>query len=138
MKKQYVNLSRNVLAGLLPGLLLIGMAQSCSHRAAIDTFEIDAKVVAAQATLDSLNVLSQDAQQKAAVFKNKCDSLCPVVGVHETPAERARKDAQWRQYRDSLSKYYERVIDLEVEKVWAELNVDTLKCNQKIIKQNVR
>ncbi len=90
---------------LIIGLLvLIGVDRGCSSHKDVDTTEIDKEIVGAQAALRAAQVRYQESAALHKMYKHKCDSLCPVVGVPENPADRERKNIQWRQYRDSVSK----------------------------------
>lgn len=122
---------------MLAGLLLIcvgsGM-RDCAGREAVDTTEIDKEIAAAKVSLFAAQQSYDAAAEKRDIYRHKCDSLSPVFGVEEAPAVRARKDAQWRQYRDSVSKYGDKAIDLEIARDWAKLRVDTLESKRKIMK----
>ncbi|MCM1294932.1 MAG: hypothetical protein NC311_05265 [Muribaculaceae bacterium] len=107
-------------------LLIVGIDRGCSGHKDVDTTEIDQEIVDAQVALRAANARFTESAAVRDVYKHKCDSLCPVVGVRENPDERARKNTQWRQYRDSLSKYGDRAIEMEIARDWAKLRVDTL------------
>lgn len=112
-----------LFAGLL---LIIAIDRGCSGHKDVDTTEIDKEIVDAQAALRAANARYQESASVRDMYKHKCDSLCPVVDVPENPADRERKNIQWRQYRDSVSKYGDRTIDMQIARDWAKLRVDTL------------
>ena len=122
-----------MLAGLL--MLCVGSAmRDCAGRKAVDTTEIDKEIAAAKVSLFAAQQSYDATAAKRDMYRHKCDSLVPVFGVEEAPADRARKDAQWRQYRDSVSKYGDKAIDLEIARDFAKFRVDTLESKRKIMK----
>lgn len=112
-----------LFAGLL---VLIAVDRCCFGHKDVDTTEIDQEIVDAEIALRTAEGQYQESAALHNMYKNKCDSLCPVVGVPENPADRVRKNIQWRQYRDSVLKYGDRTIDMQIARDWAQLRVDTL------------
>lgn len=133
MSFKNINLPKGTIAMLIALGAITATEQGCTSRDNTAATELQKEIAAAKTSLDSISALYNAAAAKREMYQHKCDSLCPVVGVYEVPAERARKVAQWCQYRDSVSKYREQAIDLEIAKDWAQLNVDTLMLNQKVI-----
>ncbi|MDE5615533.1 MAG: hypothetical protein K2I81_01730 [Alphaproteobacteria bacterium] len=134
MKFRFANISKETWAVLLAFGVVVGIDRGCSSHRDVDTTEIDKEIMAARTSLDSLIVLHNAEAAKHEMYKHKCDSLCPRVGDIETPSERERKNRQWRQWRDSVSKYGDRAIDLQIERDWARLRVDTLMSKRERMK----
>lgn len=134
LKNIRIPVSANTTIIALGLLALIAIDRGCSGHGNVDTSDIDKEINAAKTSLDSLSDLQSAAAANRDMYRHKCDSLCPVIGVQEDAADRARKDAQWRQYRDSVSKYGDRAIDLEIARDWAKLRVDTLVAKRDIMK----
>ncbi len=111
-------------------LLIIGVDRCVFGHKDVDTAAIDKEIATAQAALRVALARYQESAAVRDMYKHKCDSLTPVFGVYESPADRARRNAQWRQFRDSLSKYGDRAIDMEIALGWAQLRVDTLVSNR--------
>jgi len=120
-----------ILAGLL---LIIAVDQGCSSHEDVDTTAVENEIRAAESSLDSVVVRHRASAAARDMYARKCDSLCPRVGVYEAPSVRARKDREWRQYRDSLSKYYDQAIGLQIARDMAQLRVDTLQSKLRIMK----
>ncbi len=120
-----------ILAGLL---LVIGVDRCAFSHEDVDTTAVDNKIKAAKTSLDSVTVLRNSAVAMRDMYQRKCDSLCPRVGVPEAPSDRARKNREWIQYRDSLSKYRDQATVQEIARGWAQLRVDTLVSKRDIMK----
>lgn len=133
MSFKNINLPKGTIAMLIALGTITATEQGCTSRDNAAATELQKEIAAAKTSLDSISALYNAATAKRDMYQHKYDSLRPVVGVYEVPAERARKVDQWCQYRDSVSKYREQAIDLEIAKDWAQLNVDTLMLNQRIV-----
>lgn len=138
MKFKNINLSTEAIDVLIVLGVIIGIDRGCSSHENVDTTGLETEIAAAKNSLDSVSVLYGAAASARDMYQHKCDSLCPVIGVPESPAARARKDVEWRQYRDSLSKYRDEAIVQDIARDWAQLRVDTLESNLRIIKMRSR
>jgi len=115
-------------------LLIIGVDRVIFGYKDIDTTAVDKEILDAQAALRAAQARYQESAAIRDMYKHKCDSLTPVFGVSENPIDRSRKDKQWRQFRDSVSKYGDRTIDMQIARDWAQLRVDTLISKRDMMK----
>jgi len=121
-----------LFAGLV---LIIGVDRCCFSHEDVDTTAVDTEIKAAKASLDSVAALYNSAAATRDMYSRKCDSLCPRVGEYEAPEVRARKNREWCQYRDSLSKYRDQATVQKIARDWAQLRVDTLQSKRDLIKK---
>lgn len=138
MKFKNINLSKETIAVLIALGVIIGIDRGCSSHEKVDTTELKKEIAAAKTSLDSVAALQGAAAVKRDMYQHKCDSLCPVVGVYENPSVRARKNVEWRQYRDSVSKYGDEATVQEIARGWAQLRVDTLESKLRMIELRSR
>ena len=138
MKFKNINLSKETITGLIALGVIIGIDRGCSSHEKVDTTELKKEIAAAKTSLDSVAALQGAAVAKRDMYRHKCDSLCPVVGVHENPSVRARKNVEWRQYRDSVYKYGDEATVQEIARGWAQLRVDTLESKLRMIELRYR
>lgn len=120
---------------LLSGALLL-MVAACGRSGGdkADTMAIDREIAAATASRDSIAALLRASSATRDMYQGRRDSLNRVLGAKETAAARARKNKQWRQYRDSVSKYGDQTIDLAIARDWAQFRVDSLLTQREIMK----
>jgi len=133
-----IHVSTDAIIVLLGLLLIIGIDRYCFPREHIDTTGLEKEIKAAKVSLDSVNALYNSAATARDMYVRKCNSLCPRVGEYEASEVRARKNSEWRQYRDSLSKYRDQATVQQIAREWAQLRVDTLQSKLDLIKMRSR